>query len=103
MLTLSRLPDGRPEIFASIQGEGVSLGRPSTFVRLAGCSLACSWCDTQYTWNWARYDPRVETMRLSAADVLAVVEVDGPSNVVLTGGEPLLQQRDLALLTRELK
>jgi organic radical activating enzyme len=102
-LTLSRLSTGEPEIFASLQGEGVSLGVPSTFVRLSGCPLACSWCDTPYTWDWKRYDPKVEAMRVEVDEVARRVEQAGPNNVVLTGGEPLLQQRELALLAVALK
>src|SRR5262249_44289955 len=102
-LTLSRLPSGEPEIFASLQGEGVSIGVPSTFVRLSGCSLACSWCDTAYTWDWKRYDPKIEAMRVSVEDVAQRVSRLGTSNVVLTGGEPLLQQPELAKLAAALK
>jgi 7-carboxy-7-deazaguanine synthase len=102
-LILSRLPTGHPEIFASIQGEGVSIGVPSVFVRLSGCNLACNWCDTRYTWDWDRYDPRVESMRLHVADVVKRVEQLGGRNVVITGGEPLLQQRHLVGLTTLLK
>ncbi len=102
-LTLSRLPNGAPEIFESLQGEGVSMGLPSVFVRLSGCSLACSWCDTAYTWNWRAYDPKVQAMQLDISDVARRVTPFGTPNVVVTGGEPLLQQQQLIQLARELK
>jgi 7-carboxy-7-deazaguanine synthase len=103
VLRLSRLPSGEPEIFVSIQGEGVSAGVPSTFVRLAVCNLRCSWCDTRYTWDWERYDPSAEIVALAAAEVADRVEATAPRNVVITGGEPLLQQRALVPLAAALK
>jgi organic radical activating enzyme len=118
MLRLSRLGSGEPEIFASIQGEGVSCGTPSVFVRLALCNLRCVWCDTAYTWDWRRYDPSQESMVLGrdeiAERVLALAgstaATDGAggerrivTNVVITGGEPLAQQRELAPLVATLK
>src|SRR5688500_7935528 len=106
MLKLSRMPCGEPEIFASIQGEGASAGMPSVFVRLSLCNLACSWCDTAYTWDWERYDPKVEIVERGVAEVLARVEAlagDAIRNVVLTGGEPLQQQGPLAALAAALK
>ena len=96
MLKLARLPSGEPEIFASIQGEGVSAGRPSTFVRLSLCNLACTWCDTKYTWDWARYDPAVEIARTKSTEVVERVAALGVENVVITGGEPLMQQDALS-------
>ena len=96
MLKLARLPSGEPEIFASIQGEGVSAGRPSTFVRLSLCNLACTWCDTKYTWDWASYDPAEEITRAQSAEVVERVAALGVENVVITGGEPLMQQDALA-------
>jgi 7-carboxy-7-deazaguanine synthase len=103
MLQLSRPPSGDPEIFASIQGEGASAGLPSTFVRLSVCNLRCSWCDTRYTWDWERYDPQVEIIALDAHDVARRVRAMRPRNVVITGGEPLLQQRALQPLLQDLK
>ncbi len=91
------ISDGRTlsisEIFDSVQGEGPSAGMPCTFLRLAGCNLRCSWCDTAYTWDWARFDRSVEVRRV---DVDQVVErLRHASRLVITGGEPLLQQRKL--------
>jgi organic radical activating enzyme len=103
VLTLSRLPSGDPEIFASVQGEGVSQGVPSVFVRLSGCNLKCTWCDTKYTWDWTTYDPKVESIRLDPLDVADRVEATAVRNVVITGGEPLQQQRTLLALVSRLK
>jgi 7-cyano-7-deazaguanosine (preQ0) biosynthesis protein QueE len=102
-LVLSRMADGRPEIFASVQGEGVSMGLPSTFVRLAICNLRCRWCDTAYTWDWQRFDRAESTMVMAAGEVAAVVRAFAPRNVVLTGGEPLLQRRQLVPLVETLR
>ena len=71
------------EIFCSIQGEGVSLGLPSVFVRLQGCSIGCTWCDTKYSWN-----PR-KGRALTLATLVDQVRAASPENVVVTGGEPL--------------
>ena len=104
-MLLSRLPDGRPEIFTSIQGEGITCGLASIFVRLSLCNLACSFCDTKYTWDWDRYDRDIETIELAAEDVARDVLARarrGPKNVVITGGEPLLQQRDLVDVVQRL-
>lgn len=103
MLVLSRMPSGEPEIFASIQGEGASAGTPSTFVRLAICNLRCSWCDTPYTWDWTRYDRAEQTMECGSEDVVARLKQFSPRNVVVTGGEPLVQRRELLPLVRSLK
>jgi 7-cyano-7-deazaguanosine (preQ0) biosynthesis protein QueE len=102
-LRLSRLANGQPEIFVSIQGEGISAGVPSVFVRLALCNLQCSWCDTSYTWDWAQYDPRTEIIGIQVPDVVRRVRKSGMRNVVITGGEPLLQQDRLVALVSALK
>ena len=102
MLKVSRMPSGEPEIFHSIQGEGVSAGRPSAFLRLATCNLTCSWCDTKYTWDWERYDPREQIVSLNASDVRRRLESLPCRNLVVTGGEPMLQQSELGPLARSL-
>lgn len=102
-LFVSRMADGRPEIFASIQGEGVSAGLPSTFIRLAICNLRCTWCDTAYTWDWERFDRAEQTMPLGIGAALDAITGLPPRNVVITGGEPLIQRRQLEPLVQELK
>ena len=69
MLRVSKQPDGQPEIFYSLQGEGVTTGIPSVFLRLALCNLACSWCDTRYTWDWEQHDYGQEVVSLNARQV----------------------------------
>ena len=102
-LLLSRMADGHPEIFASIQGEGASLGQPSTFVRLAVCNLQCSWCDTAYTWDWSRFERAEQVMALPVEQVVQAVTTLAPRRAVITGGEPLLQRRQLLPFATMLK
>lgn len=86
------------ETFRSIQGEGVHTGAPSFFVRLARCNLACSWCDTAYSWDFERFDYAAEVTTL-ALDVLGErILRESPGRIVVTGGEPLLQQKGLVQL-----
>ena len=68
------------EIFNSIQGEGLQMGIPATFIRLQGCNLRCSWCDTKNTWTDAG-------TLMTVNEILAHALLD---HVVITGGEPLL-------------
>ena len=84
------------EIFYSIQGEGILAGVPSVFLRTSGCNLRCTWCDTPYTsWNPEGDDLPLDT-------ILADVRGRGSSHVVVTGGEPMIQQ-DIVQLTQRLK
>src|SRR4051812_33283198 len=72
------------EIFHSIQGEGTLVGIPSVFVRVSGCNLRCTWCDTPYT-SWSAEGPE---MSLDA--IVSQVDSYHCSHVVITGGEPML-------------
>jgi len=79
------------EIFASVQGESSRVGLPTVFVRLTGCPLRCTWCDTAYAFTGG------STRTLD--DILAEVARHGLRHVCVTGGEPLAQKGCLALLT----
>jgi 7-carboxy-7-deazaguanine synthase len=80
------------ELYASVQGEGTRAGRPCTFVRLTGCGLRCSWCDTEYAFH--------EGERKSLDAVVAFVKEQGHPMVQLTGGEPLEQPGAFELIRR---
>ena len=97
-LTLAAATPGEPEVFASLQGEGPSAGRPSTFIRLSNCNLACTWCDTAYTWRFTEFDRKANQVTLSEADAAARIAKLIPRRLVITGGEPLLQAPALARL-----
>ncbi len=79
------------EIFFSLQGEASRAGLPTVFVRLTGCPLRCTWCDTTYSFTGG--EPA------SIASVLAEVAKFPARQVCVTGGEPLAQKECLPLLT----
>ncbi|HVS63021.1 MAG TPA: 7-carboxy-7-deazaguanine synthase QueE [Thermoanaerobaculia bacterium] len=78
------------EIFYSIQGESTLAGRPCVLIRLTGCQMRCSWCDTEYAFYEGRWMTRAEVLEEVASHRCRLVE--------LTGGEPLLQPGALPLL-----
>ena len=102
MLKVSRQPSGEPEIFHSIQGEGVNAGTPAVFLRLALCNLTCTWCDTKYTWDWDNYEIKKELISLSEKEVIGRILRFNRPHLIITGGEPMLQQKELAVLTTSL-
>ncbi|RMI46711.1 7-carboxy-7-deazaguanine synthase QueE [Streptomyces triticirhizae] len=87
---------------STFQGEGPSCGHPALFIRLSRCNLTCARCDTQYTWDWSRFDPREESARRTVAGLVAWATSSLVELVVITGGEPLLQQKRLVPLVRQL-
>jgi len=80
------------EIFHSIQGESTWAGRPCTFVRLTGCPLRCTWCDTEYAFAGGE--------RMSVDQILARVQAIGTPLVEITGGEPLVHREAFELIRR---
>lgn len=84
------------ELFYTIQGEGQYIGVPSVFFRTSYCNLRCIWCDTPYTsWN-------PENRDISVSESVAAITQFGCKHVVITGGEPFIQTKELIALCREL-
>jgi len=80
------------EIFHSLQGEALQAGLPTVFIRLTGCPLRCTYCDSEYAFyggEWIHFD-----------EILAEVRKHGTRHVCVTGGEPLAQKRCAELITR---
>jgi len=77
------------EEFFTIQGEGYHTGEAAYFIRLGGCDIGCSWCDSRFSWN-PDIHPAVETDTIIEHTVLS-----GTKSVVVTGGEPLMWNLDL--------
>ena len=83
------------EIYRSIQGESSFAGLPCIFVRLTACNLRCTWCDSEYTFTGGQ--------KMSAEEVRQAVTRLAPSGLVeFTGGEPMLQEKELVPLMQEL-
>ncbi|MCX9154760.1 7-carboxy-7-deazaguanine synthase QueE [Niveibacterium sp. 24ML] len=79
------------EIFFSLQGESTRVGLPTVFIRLTGCPLRCSWCDTTYSFTGGEWH--------TIDEILAITATHGTHTVCVTGGEPLAQKPCLTLLT----
>ncbi len=105
-MKLAKLGAG-PEIFHTIQGEGVSVGAPAVFIRASRCNLHCVWCDTDHTWNfegtpwphekdavpgYAKFRKAEVTFEIDPAEAAERVLAFGCPRTVITGGEPLLQE-----------
>jgi organic radical activating enzyme len=78
------------EIFQSIQGEGKTAGMPAVFIRLTGCNLNCSWCDTKFTWH---KDHLEKGEKITTEELIKRIHIQfpGTNRIIFTGGEPVLQ------------
>ncbi len=89
-MKIARLNGHEPEIFYSLQGEGPRMGTPAVFLRLAGCNLACRWCDTRHSW--------ADGVELTVEEVARRICAWSCPSLVITGGEPMLWQEELVEL-----
>lgn len=89
------------EMFAAIQGEGILVGTPSIFIRTHGCNLSCSWCDTPET-SLEQASEHNKPYKAQPEDIFTYIRERWPgvSNVVVTGGEPMLQSKDVTHLLK---
>ena len=78
------------EIFEAIQGEGPTIGMPVIFLRLSGCNLTCSWCDSKYTWH---NDYLEKSTKYTNTQLVTALSKYKSRRIVITGGEPMLQAR----------
>ena len=85
------------EIFYTLQGEGTNIGIPSIFLRLSGCHLRCTWCDSKFTWKLN------SGKKMTTKEIIKEIKKFPSKNLVITGGEPLLQQSAIIELLKELK
>ncbi len=82
------------EIFYSLQGESSTIGKPTLFVRLTGCPLRCSWCDTEYAFSGGEY--------WELDELVKKIEGYQPQHICITGGEPLAQKKACEALMKTL-
>lgn len=113
-MKLAKLGDG-PEIFHTIQGEGINVGVPAVFIRATLCNLHCNWCDTDHTWNftgtpwthekdaipgYAKHRKEDVTIELTPREAARLILGYDCDRTVITGGEPLLQDKDFLEMIR---
>jgi len=86
------------EIFYSIQGEGLNIGTPAVFVRFGNCNLKCKWCDTKYSWHKDFCDNKEIDIKKVFREIRSFKKC---KHLVITGGEPMLQQEAIKAIRRE--
>ena len=109
-MKIAKMPNGGPEIYDAVQGEGATMGKPMAFVRTTMCNLSCNFCDTYYTWYWKGtpnakkphdfakpVDPKEYMLDMTTQEVADTMRrvCKNHKAAVFTGGEPLLQQKDI--------
>lgn len=105
-MLVTKLPNGQPEIFLSIQGEGKTVGMSCIFIRFSICNLHCKYCDSYFTWNFKEnpgenhhYREKVfkndYQLEMSYKEVVKKILALPSKRVVFTGGEPMIYQEDL--------
>ena len=103
-----------PEIFDTLQGEGRNIGQPATFLRLSNCNLRCRWCDTGYTWAFTdrlaeshddkmKYERSEQQTELDVESIVDNLLQRSIERLVISGGEPMIQQRGIYELVGLLK
>ena len=106
--------EGEPEIFDTIQGEGRNMGKHTGFIRLSECNQSCSWCDTPQTWAFTEEKAAVhDTGKLynkldwqvqkEVEEIVEKVYAANQESIVITGGEPLMQQAAVINLIKGLR
>lgn len=93
--------NGSPEIYQSFQGEGRNYGEKCILIRLKGCNLRCSWCDTRDSWDYENSGNEGAVAK-TIDEICDMIHKYKTKHLVITGGEPLLQQVELAELIRRL-
>jgi organic radical activating enzyme len=116
-MKLARLGEG-PEIFHTLQGEGMSVGLPAVFIRASRCNLHCVWCDTDHTWNftgtpwpheknavpgYTKHSKSAVTYEISAEEAAERILSFRCPRTVITGGEPLLQEGEFLEMIRHIR
>ena len=84
------------EIFYTLQGEGASIGKAAIFLRLSGCHLRCVWCDSKYTWDFK------SGKKMDIKEIIKEIKKYPAKHLVITGGEPLIQQSEITELIKNL-
>ena len=116
-MQLAKLHDA-PEIFHTLQGEGPSAGSPAVFIRASRCNLHCVWCDSDTTWNfegtpwphendtlpgYAKHRKSAVTCEIDSAGAARIILAFDCPRVVITGGEPLLQEAGFLAMIQQIR